>query len=242
MRPVVPDYPPSPARKSSSIEQPLPPWAEGQQQPTSFFLARDADDGLVSSRHSASPQDSMYGVQSLEDTISTAHGSFSAKDDVHHHRDSTTSAKDHDTLSTRRTTLKPSDLLHHVDRTDLSAPASHGRPSPIAAPSRPLTPFGLADDPSSLPSSPKSTSLRSFKPLDDLSVTDDISSQALVSSGEEDEETAEAAENPSNGDADGSSQLIMPSIRMPSRRPFTDRGKSFGRFKIMVAGAKGKTT
>lgn len=236
MRPVVPDYPPSPARKSLSTEQVLPPWAEGQQ-PTTFFLARDADDDLASSRHSISPRESMYGVQSLEETISTADGSFSAKHDVHY-RDSG-SAKDHDTSSTRRTTLKPSDLLHHVDRTGIS---SHGRPSPIVAPSRPLTPFGLVDDPSSLPSSPKSTSTRSLKPLDDLSVTDDISSQALVSSGEEDDETPETPEKPRDGEADGSSQLIMPSIRMPSRRPFTDRGRSFGRFKIMVAGAKGNPT
>ncbi|CRG86656.1 hypothetical protein PISL3812_03666 [Talaromyces islandicus] len=228
MRPVVPDYPP----KSSPAEQPLPPWAEGQQ-PTTFFLARDPADDLASSRHSVSPRESMYGVQSLEDTICTADGSFFAKHDVHH-RDSS-SAKDHDTSSTRRTTLKPSDLLHHVDRTDVS---SHGRPSPIVAPSRPLTPFGLADDPSSLPSSPKSTSTRSLKPLDDLSVTDDISSQALASSGEEDEEMPEASEKPRDGETDGSSQLIMPSISMPSRRPFTDRGRSFGRFKIMVAGAK----
>jgi hypothetical protein len=31
----------------------------------------------------------------------------------------------------------------------------------------------------------------------------------------------------------------MPSIRMPSRRPFTQRGKQLGRFKVMVAGRKG---
>lgn len=31
----------------------------------------------------------------------------------------------------------------------------------------------------------------------------------------------------------------MPSITMPSRRPFTDRGKRLGRFKILVAGRKG---
>ncbi|KAJ5238712.1 hypothetical protein N7468_003331 [Penicillium chermesinum] len=35
------------------------------------------------------------------------------------------------------------------------------------------------------------------------------------------------------------SQLIMPSIKMPSRRPFTERGKAMGRFKILLAGAPG---
>jgi hypothetical protein len=34
-------------------------------------------------------------------------------------------------------------------------------------------------------------------------------------------------------------QLIMPSLTMPDRRPFTERGKSMGRLKILVAGRKG---
>jgi hypothetical protein len=33
-------------------------------------------------------------------------------------------------------------------------------------------------------------------------------------------------------------QLIMPSLTMPDRRPFTERGKSMGRLKILVAGRK----
>jgi hypothetical protein len=35
-------------------------------------------------------------------------------------------------------------------------------------------------------------------------------------------------------------QLIMPSIKMPSRRPFTENGKGIGRFKVLVAGATGE--
>lgn len=34
-------------------------------------------------------------------------------------------------------------------------------------------------------------------------------------------------------------QLIMPSIKMPSRRPFTDEGKAIGRLKVMIAGDTG---
>lgn len=34
-------------------------------------------------------------------------------------------------------------------------------------------------------------------------------------------------------------QLIMPSIEMPSRRPFTDEGKRMGRLKVLVAGDSG---
>jgi hypothetical protein len=31
----------------------------------------------------------------------------------------------------------------------------------------------------------------------------------------------------------------MPSIKMPSRRPFTETGKNFGRLKILLAGHSG---
>jgi hypothetical protein len=34
-------------------------------------------------------------------------------------------------------------------------------------------------------------------------------------------------------------QLVMPSLAMPSRRPFTERGKQMGRLKVAVAGAHG---
>jgi GTP-binding protein EngB required for normal cell division len=39
-------------------------------------------------------------------------------------------------------------------------------------------------------------------------------------------------------------QLVMPSIKMPSRRPFTEDGKRMGRLKVLIAGDSGvgKTT
>lgn len=223
MRPVVPDFLPSPPRKPSSADPPVSSCSESAA-PTSFFLAREIPDDLPSSR------DSTYGVQSLEDTISLADVSLNVKDDSCRPN----SDECYDANSRRRTTLKPSDFLHHVDRLDVPSSKSMLRASP--GPSRPLTPFGLPDDPSSLPSSPKSSSTRSFKPMDDLSITDEISSQALASNSEE-EGTPEMGDH--FGIGDSSSQLIMPSIRMPSRRPFTDKGKTFGRFKLLVTGAKG---
>lgn len=231
MRPVVPEFSPSPPRKLSSADPPAPSWSDAQcgpGVPTSFFLARETGDDMVS------PRDSTYGVRSLEDTISAADISSSFKDDSYR-RD--TSNDSTDATSKRRTTLKPSDLLHHIDRLDTPLSKAISRASPV--PSRPLTPFNMNDDPSSMPSSPKSISSRSFKPLDDISITDEISSQALVSSGEE-EDTPEMSEHTHHGVGDSSSQLIMPSIRMPSRRPFTERGKNIGRFKILVAGPKGR--
>jgi hypothetical protein len=37
----------------------------------------------------------------------------------------------------------------------------------------------------------------------------------------------------------GAPQLIMPQIIMPSRRPFTDKGKRIGKLKILIAGDSG---
>jgi hypothetical protein len=39
--------------------------------------------------------------------------------------------------------------------------------------------------------------------------------------------------------SDSVPQLIMPSIKMPSRRPFTETGKNYGRLKILLAGPSG---
>lgn len=40
-------------------------------------------------------------------------------------------------------------------------------------------------------------------------------------------------------DSGGAPQLIMPSLKLPSRRPFTDEGKSMGRLKVLIAGDSG---
>lgn len=40
-------------------------------------------------------------------------------------------------------------------------------------------------------------------------------------------------------DSGSAPQLVMPSIRMPSRRPFTDDGKLMGRLKLLIAGDSG---
>lgn len=36
-----------------------------------------------------------------------------------------------------------------------------------------------------------------------------------------------------------SPQLVMPSIQMPTRRPFTERGRAMGKLKILIAGGSG---
>lgn len=42
-----------------------------------------------------------------------------------------------------------------------------------------------------------------------------------------------------SGMLDSAPQLVMPSINMPSRRPFTETGKNLGRLKILLAGNSG---
>ena len=63
-------------------------------------------------------------------------------------------------------------------------------------------------------------------------------SEHAVSSDEDEEYADRGAGTP--GEGGSAPQLIMPSINMPSRRPFTTTGRSMGRLKVLVAGDSGK--
>ena len=218
MRPPVPDL----VRpcKTSSVEHPPAPAATG---PSTFFLARDSPDYDDHDHdHDTLPstsEDGMYGVQSLNETLQQAEPLSS----------SCCSSDDDDILldiiDNDETTRSRQPLAHVLGRLEysrrdgsqssLSLHRSSLSDDIAASPPRALTPFNL-DDPSSssLPSSPKSLSI---KPLDDVYIPDDLSN-----------------------DLPAESQLVMPSIRMPSRRPFTEQGKSMGRFKVLIAGGPGE--
>ncbi|KAI9692193.1 MAG: hypothetical protein M1822_006423 [Bathelium mastoideum] len=121
--------------------------------------------------------------------------------------------------------------------------SSARRASPVSL-SQPLTPLGLSPSPtpggSGLPSTPKTGSLRSL-PLsdeDEESVREEVDSQAVESGNEEDEQEDGGGEQ-SLLVTEKAPQLVMPSIKMPTRRPFTERGKQVGKLKILVAGAAG---
>lgn len=105
------------------------------------------------------------------------------------------------------------------------------RPSHDPAPSHPATPYHLESP--MLGSTP--SFLQSRRPSEVDFLTDE--SQAILSSGEE-----EAVKSPTSVVPDSSSQFVMPSISMPTRRPFTERGKNMGRLKIMVVGDSGMHT
>ncbi|KAK8003158.1 Enolase- C-terminal TIM barrel domain-containing protein [Apiospora arundinis] len=62
-------------------------------------------------------------------------------------------------------------------------------------------------------------------------------SEIAVSSDEDYEPFRQEASSMMN--AGSAPQLVMPSIQMPSRRPFTETGKSIGRLKVLVAGDSG---
>jgi len=193
----------------------------------------------------------MYGVQSFDESISGASGVTASLPEL----DSPSVSKPVSVSASPATlqqwsnnleedpgyafpethqssTIRDFDSTHH---NKLDAPFAL---SNFTSP-RPLTPLNLLnpDEPSSLPSSPKSITNQSTRHLDEISITDDLSSQA-VASGEEDEDSRPTL----NASPDTMSQLIMPSITMPDRRPFTDKGRALGRMKLLLAGSSGKST
>jgi hypothetical protein len=105
-----------------------------------------------------------------------------------------------------------------------------GSPVPFALPNSDV----LSSLPTSaISSTPRSASSNSLKLSDEEFVMDDGTSQAVASSGEEEEHVDTQA------GASSFPQLVMPSIQMPTRRPFTTRGKAMGKLKLMVAGGTG---
>lgn len=231
MRPV-PDLPIY-ARKPS-FDHPSPSLEPRTAAPTTFFLSRSPH---ASDDEPSSPIDDLgdlkeniYGVQSLGDTLSRSELATSSPRSL---------PTDSQFMSSPSQEPDDSGELHGTRRRSTLKPFGYeAQGSPLRPPSdavsRPLTPLN-PDEPSSLPSSPTSISNQSMRPLDDISITDELSSHHVMSGDE-----GERSRPSSRLGRGGSSQLIMPSIKMPSRRPFTERGKAMGRFKVLLAGAPGK--
>ncbi|KAL9041702.1 MAG: hypothetical protein Q9214_004016 [Letrouitia sp. 1 TL-2023] len=186
--------------------------------------------------------DSTFGVRSLEETTSVAVPRQQWRQEEK--RQNSDGESDHarrqrSTLSVHRIPLDPSkDCIEKLssDReygVKVADGRSHQQLSPLPSASQSSTSLSQASQAvgSSLPSSPKSTSSRSFRPSDEDSAYDG-GSQAIASSEEEEG-------GPLSQDLGNTLQLIMPSINMPRRRPFTARGKDIGRFKVLVAGDSG---
>lgn len=207
-----------------------------QSRPTSFFLANE---GMVAKSDSSElGTDSTFGVRSLQEMTASVADAATEKHGAEVDDGKSESGR-------RRSTLKPntqsresgtqdSDMISPMNTVDSSPRRLPRRFSPPSA-SHSLTSLSKASQDLGLssPSSPKSNSNLSSRPSDDDSM-DEIGSQAIASSEDE------ADVSPGLGDS--APQLIMPSIKMPSRRPFTIRGKEIGRLKILIAGDTGTKT
>ena len=163
----------------------------------------------------------MFPVETLNETLDGLSNSTSTAVAVHELEETSPGSR-------RRSTLKP-----RAKATSQSSALMTDRAS-IPQAQDPSTPPLAPSETSSFPSSPKSTSTRSLRPSDIGSIGDDSNGQAVMSSGDEEGQPGDPSKV-----QEVAPQLIMPSIKMPSRRPFTKRGKEMGNFKILIAGGKG---
>lgn len=226
------------SRTTSFTDNDITPLASrNQPQQMTYFLT---DENSIGESQSSSPsnhpkhrenlKNSSYGVESLETTISSI--SEDADDQEQELRKARRNWKknlEHNipTKSEDSPDLSPSS--NDISRNDSP---SYQRRSSQATISRPFTPLSFGSPaPASLMSSPDSR-----RGSDAGSYMDDNASQAIISS--EEEERGMTSELMDSGSAP---QLVMPSIKMPSRRPFTENGKNMGRLKVLIAGDSGRS-
>jgi hypothetical protein len=206
--------------------------------PTSFVMRRVEDlEHTMAPPHgtdtSGRQRDSTFGVQSLADTLEAAFGSEGSSAGKGKGPGKASKTKNHGAKSSRSgsssssagsVTLPDGTPVRKLKRKF----SNHGSPITFV----PLN-LDVPHPTSALSSTPRSASMISLKLSDEESAMEDAVSQAVASSGEE-EEHAETQQG-----ASGFPQLVMPSIQMPTRRPFTTRGKAMGKLKVMVAGETG---
>lgn len=134
---------------------------------------------------------------------------------------------------------------HTYTQSSSSSSEPHRRIESDISLERSLSPLNLNAQPSSgLTGTPRSASLRSLRLSDEEgSVIDDAGSQAIQGSSSEEEGDEDVVRQEDVVGADEPTplgpQLVMPSISMPSRRPFTERGRRMGKLKVLVAGKAG---
>ncbi|GAB1725925.1 hypothetical protein NU195Hw_g5359t1 [Hortaea werneckii] len=210
---------------------------------------------------------SNFGVESLADTISSAFGSessLSRTNSESSHAGSRGNPQDSPATNRKRKAGNPvHPKIHAAGQRIISSEHPSTQASSAASPvslrssespfgrrlrrgsaassinlnSQPLTPLKMSPQPDSgIPGTPRSGSPKSFRLSDEEgSIADDTGSQAIQSSCGDDEDGS--VTDPSRSGE--MPQLVMPSIAMPARKPFTDRGKEMGRLKVMVVGNNG---
>ncbi|KAK4889489.1 hypothetical protein LTR27_011750 [Elasticomyces elasticus] len=226
--------------------------------------SRSSQDERPRTPSSTAVADSRFGVESLSDTLSSAfpsEASLSRTNSNSTEAGAVESSLDGGTLARRK--RKAGNPVHpNILATGQRIISAERLPASAASPlsyrssespyrsnlrrgsatsslnlnSQPLTPLRMSPQPeSAMPSTPRTGSPKSFRLSDEeSSVVDETGSQAIHSSSEEDEDIH------ARGSQDSSMpQLVMPSISVSARRPFTERGKRMGRLKVMVVGNKG---
>lgn len=145
----------------------------------------------------------------------------------------------HITAQQRDSSIPATPSIHNIEEHDDDVSRTSGSPllqqKPVLVPSsigtsQAITPLMLA---TSGPASAVS-GLSSPRGSVAASLSEETGSQALSMSMELEPESYSTEGN------DGVPQLVMPSIKMPSRRPFTDEGKRIGRLKVLIAGDSGR--
>lgn len=193
--------------------------------------------------------DSNYGVKSLADTLEAAFGEdcqSAAKATV---EDPTLGHKHAQEERLREEAMREyaqrmAESSSKQSESSLSPPRKHKRKTSDHTTTNPLpssvdvsTLFPTPN--SAMPgSTPRSLSMTSLKLSDEEYMAEDAASQAVASSSDEDEDEDEEDGEAHQGDS-SFPQLVMPSIQMPARRPFTANGRAMGKLKVLIAGASG---
>jgi hypothetical protein len=220
MRPIAGSEAFQPRSRKPSLAEPQHVPTAGSTSPVAFLLRRGSQGdeaneptGLLFRQGASSPQMLVGTLDHATSSTSTLLGRNGTHEAAQSPR--------------RRSNLKAKESPSSDDSPPTVEPIPSVQPEA-------LTPLLIPSEMSSLPSSPKSASTRSFRPSEAGSAPGDTGSQALLSSGDEEVEPEPFAEQ-----AGQAPQLIMPSIKIPTRRPFTERGRGICNFKILVAGRRG---
>ena len=228
------------SRRTSFADSAATPTPGTHQPQMTYFMAdeKTMEASIAQSTFGSSSRslkNSRFGVESLDSTIS----SLTSQDS-----DDTEAKVDRARNRWKKGLMHKRPNIHRDDAVELGSTSPQSSPqvvmdsisdrpshvSPKAIPSHPPSPGSHILESPLLGSTPSSPVSRRNSETD-FSI-DDSASQAILSSGEEDR-TAESEV------MDSSSALVMPSISMPRRRPFTEKGKSLGRLKILIAGDSG---
>jgi hypothetical protein len=229
------------SRSNSLADSQTTPMATTHQPPQmTYFLAdeksMEASIAQSSTGRGISRENlkhSNFGVESLETTIGSLPNQDNDEQDgslgkARNNRKRGpmrgTARKSEEDLAPSRS---PSPRTSQAVSRDLSPSEPRPRRSPKPSSSLPLSPMTIgspiAGSMASSPSSRRNSETDFFM--------DDVASQAIQSSGDEEPEVPSEVM-----DSSSASQLVMPSIMMPSRRPFTEKGRNLGKLKVLIAG------